>query len=154
MFWLDSTMTPRDVPLRWTRTATSDGETTEDTLDIESAAWTLRGNSHYLTYLDDQEIAGQGLRTTLRLEADQFTMIRHGAIRWNHTFREGQHATSTMNIGAMGVPVDATTVELTLEVTAAGGCIRVLYDMELAGDQQRVLLMISFGNEVNLAGQK
>lgn len=145
MFWLDTEAEPRVVPLTWTREATSDGETTVDTMEIADAMWTIRGNSHYVTYTDAEEVAGASLRTTLRLEADQLTMIRHGAVRWNHTFREGNRQTSTMHVGAMGVQIEADTTELKVDVTETGGKVRLAYHMELAGDEQQVVLTFKFG---------
>lgn len=146
MFWLDAGVEPRVVSLKWTRAATSDGETTIDTMEIADAIWTIRGNSHYVTYTDAEEMAGESLRTTLRLEKEQLTMIRYGAVRWNHTFRQGNRQTSTMHVGAMGVQIEASTTELVVDVTQSGGEVRLSYQMELAGDEQQVVLTIAFGS--------
>lgn len=152
MWWYEEGATPRLVDLVWRREEACEGEPpVVELLKIQNASWSLRGQSHFLTY-EEPDSAGSGdsgalrTRTTLRVEPEQLTLIRHGAVRWNHTFRAGQTQTSTMHLGAMAMRLQTITRTFTVDVLPLGGVVTLAYELSLADEPQEVKLEFRFGS--------
>jgi len=175
-FWIDESIGPRTVALSWMREEyTDDGKRIDSAnpVRIVGAEWVVRGGAHYVTYQESAEELERQLgeqtqspaersvtttsaaenmqsetRTTLCIKPNQLTLIRHGAVRWNHVFREGHHAASTMHIGPMVLAVETWTDTLNLEICETAGRVELSYRLDIAGEQQHVKLVIQFGEEV------
>ncbi len=138
--------TPLRVTVEYKREQYEDGAcTSSDALTILDARWSARGHAHYVTY--EENVQERQLRTvtTLRLSEREVTLIRHGAIRWNHSFREGQKASSTMHVGSSAAAIETWTKTLKVNVTKDDGDIYIVYQMALSEVEQLVKLSIRFG---------
>jgi uncharacterized beta-barrel protein YwiB (DUF1934 family) len=87
----------------------------------------------------------QSIRTTLRISQSELTLIRHGAVRWNHTFRPGKKTSSTMYVGGAVLAIESVTKSLAVNVTDYSGEVFLVYDINLSGMAQTVKLWIRFG---------
>jgi hypothetical protein len=88
---------------------------------------------------------GVTIRTTLRISNHELTLIRHGAVRWNHTFRASQKASSTMYVGGLALSIETDTKSLAVHMSDCSGEVILIYDMDLSGMTQTVKLWIRFG---------
>lgn len=172
MWWYDVDAAVRTVSVTWRRVERNERSTAADSASVESRAdmnfgncleteretieqfevksarWSLRGQAHYITYEDEPateaSVEASRCRTTLRIEPEQLTLIRHGSLRWSHTFRVGGEQTSTMHFGGMAIPVQTDTSMLTVNVQPDRGHVHLVYRMCLGGDNQVVELDIRF----------
>jgi len=158
MWWYDADTDARDAHVTWRRVEQDErGVQTVEQYNVANARWILRAGTHYVTY-EDEPAAGEGhgtnagdaagggtrMRTTLRIEQAQLTLIRHGSLRWNHTFRVGPTQTSTMHLGALAIPIATDTSRVDVDVRPTGGHVRLVYRMSVGGDTQDVELEIRF----------
>lgn len=84
-----------------------------------------KGAVLYLRY--SEELAEGGYVTTaLKLEEDQLTIIRHGALRMRHTYRLGEKTTSIYQTPHGALSMETETTELAISplqaVTVQGQC--------------------------------
>jgi uncharacterized beta-barrel protein YwiB (DUF1934 family) len=148
MFWLpnetEAGRVGRACKLMWTRkTAGSDEADEAEQEVIEGAVWRHRGHAHYLSY--EEPMNGQGsVRTTLRVEPDALTWVRHGVVTWTHSFREGEQHASRLMLGQQSVNVETSTEKLVIEVQPNGGHVALVYDMQMAQEATRVELTLHF----------
>ncbi|MFD1675851.1 DUF1934 domain-containing protein [Alicyclobacillus fodiniaquatilis] len=143
MFWLaDEIAPPRTCVLKWTRQVGTAAVAAMER--VPEVVWRQRDRAHYLTYDESVNEAGGHVRTTLRLESDALTWIRHGLVTWRHTFRVGEKHHSEMQIGGQRVGMDTETHFLAIEIEPSGGRVEVVYDMQMDGESQRVRLKFNF----------
>ncbi|WP_169794048.1 DUF1934 domain-containing protein [Alicyclobacillus acidiphilus] len=74
------------------------------------------------------------VRTTLRVEADAVTWLRHGLVHWSHTFRAGQIFESRMALGHQLLDIRTETESLRVDVRRNGGTLSLAYIMWLSSD--------------------
>lgn len=179
MFWLPDEASAEDIPrqcqLTWTRyenggeleAADRAGEVEhkevaqqevaqqevgqQEVEQIENVVWRTRGQAHYLTYEEPEELltasSGQEsvhLRTALRLEKSSLTWIRQGAVEWTHVFREGEEHVSRMRIAGKSVPIETVTSALEIDVQSNSGYVLLRYDMKLGENVERIETTLSF----------
>lgn len=89
----------------------------------------------YIVY-DETEISGmQGTRTTIRVEADQFTLIRKGTTNTRMLFKE-KHNDFIMYQTPHGMlQLSINIKKLSIDVDENGGSIKALYNMGISGEQ-------------------
>ncbi|EPZ52605.1 DUF1934 domain-containing protein [Alicyclobacillus acidoterrestris] len=132
----------RTCVLTWVRR--TDALQQPETEQISDVVWQQKAGAHYLSYEEPVSDAAGTVRTTLRLEADAITWIRHGVINWTHTFRAGEHHTSHMAMGPQSVSISTTTTSLHVDVGPNGGHATLVYAMQMAGEESDVALELTF----------
>ena len=97
---------------------------TEGTMEFANGAWDISYQESDLTGL-------QGVTTTFRIEPEKVTLLRTGPLRSTMEFRVGQSHESLyeMEFGALMLTV--TTRHLFYDILPEGGCIDVVYDIEI-----------------------
>lgn len=97
---------------------------TEGTMEFTDGGWDISYQESDLTGL-------QGVTTTFRVEPEKVTLIRTGPLRSTMEFRIGQSHDSLyqMEFGALMITV--TTRHLFFDILPEGGCIDLLYDIEI-----------------------
>lgn len=138
------------VPLRWERREFTDSGTVQHNVDcVEAATWTVKQGRHYLRY----EEAEGGTFTTLCLDRQELTLVRHGEVTWNCAFRPGHETASTMHAHGLVFGVRVQTKSFEAEVNQEGGRLALSYRLWLNADseevQQEVLVIVMFGNFVS-----
>jgi uncharacterized beta-barrel protein YwiB (DUF1934 family) len=137
------------VPLRWERREFEASGCVQQNVDcVEGATWTVKQGRHYLRY----EEAEGGTFTTLCVDGQEMTLVRHGEVTWNCAFRPGQETTSTMHAHGLVFGVRVQTKSFEAEVNQEGGRLAVSYRLWLDGDfqevGQEVEVVVTFGNLV------
>lgn len=89
----------------------------------------------YIIY-DETEISGmQGTKTTIKVEDNQFTLIRKGTTNTRMLFKE-KHSDFIMYQTPHGMlQLSINIKKLSIDVDENGGSIKALYDMGISGDQ-------------------
>ena len=97
---------------------------TEGTMEFTDGGWDISYQESDLTGL-------QGVTTTFRVEPEQVTLTRTGPLRSTMEFRVGQSHDSLyqMDFGALMITV--TTRHLFFDILPEGGCIDLVYDIEI-----------------------
>lgn len=130
------------------------------------AEWRQRNGAHYVLYEEtwgEQEAgstpgspAASGARpaaagtspwtarTTVCIRPQEVSLVRFGAVRWNHTFRPGQQQSSLFVAGGIQVPVRIETKQLRVHVRPDGGQLRLAYVSEVGGVLRWVQLTLRF----------
>ncbi|WAH36898.1 DUF1934 domain-containing protein [Alicyclobacillus dauci] len=145
MFWLSDNEHNRQAQtcgLSWERYTEGSGDAEVER--IPAAVWRQRGRAHYVSYEEPVSDKTGDVRTTLKIEADALTWIRHGLVTWTHTFRAGEEHTSRMLVGGQAMEITTSTKRLEIDVTGHGGRVFMEYDMIMGGDPQRIRLTLRF----------
>jgi len=89
----------------------------------------------YIVY-DETEISGmQGTKTTIKVEEDQFTLIRKGTTNTRMLFKE-KHNDFIMYQTPHGMlQLSINIKKLSIDVDENGGSIMALYNMGISGEQ-------------------
>ncbi len=97
---------------------------TEGTMAFRDGGWDISYEESDLTGM-------QGVTTTFRVEPDQITLTRTGALNSQMVFRQGVPHDSLyeMEFGALMITVRATN--LFFDLTPEGGVIDLIYDIEI-----------------------
>ena len=97
---------------------------TEGTMEFTNGGWDISYQESDLTGL-------QGVTTTFRVEPDKVTLTRTGPLRSTMEFCVGQSHDSLyqMEFGALMITV--TTRHLFFDILPEGGCIDLVYDIEI-----------------------
>lgn len=130
--------------LTWTRKTISLSAGDVEVERIPSAVWRLRGQAHYITYDESAESAGGGTRTTLKMERDALTWVRHGLVTWTHVFREGERHVSRMMVAGRQMDIETHTSSLLIDVREHSGEVALVYAMGMVGDTEQVALTFQF----------
>lgn len=136
-----------NVRLAWKRVEKAGSPREADTVDefvIKDASLVQKQASHYLSYKDPD---AADARTTLKIEHDCLTMIRHGQVEWRHEFRAGEEYHSTMRIAHMSLQIETQTHRLSTEVVGDGGRLFVDYSIRMGGELKHVLLDLTFASQ-------
>lgn len=97
---------------------------TEGTMQFRDGGWDISYQESDLTGL-------KGVTTTFRVEPDKVTLIRTGSLRSTMEFQVGKSHDSLyqMDFGALMITV--TTRHLFYDILPEGGCIDLVYDIEI-----------------------
>lgn len=92
---------------------------------------TFRDGGWDISYEESDLTGMQGVTTTFRVEPDQITLTRTGALNSQMIFRQGVPHDSLyeMPFGALMITVRATS--LFFDLTPGGGVIDLVYDIEI-----------------------
>ena len=97
---------------------------TEGTMEFADGGWNISYQESELTGL-------QGVTTTFRVEPDVVTLTRTGALRSTMEFRVGQAHDSLYQMDFGTLMLTVTTRHLFFDILPEGGCIDMLYDLEI-----------------------
>ncbi|MGK0465539.1 DUF1934 domain-containing protein [Clostridium sp.] len=114
----------------------ADSEDEDDIIEVVTPGeFYKEGNSYYAVY-EETEISGmKGTTTTLRIDEENFTLMRTGTTTTEMKFKKDVKDLSLYNTphGALDLTVD--TKELKMKVDSSGGDVFIDYDM-IIGNQQ------------------
>ena len=97
---------------------------TEGTMEFADGGWNISYQESELTGL-------QGVTTTFRVEPDVVTLNRTGSLRSTMEFRVGQSHDSLYQMDFGTLMLTVTTRHLFFDILPEGGCIDILYDIEI-----------------------
>lgn len=97
---------------------------TEGTMEFRDGGWDISYQESDLTGL-------QGVTTTFRVEPDKVTLTRTGPLRSTMEFRVGQSHDSLYELEFGALMITVTTKSLFFDILPEGGCIDVIYDIEI-----------------------
>lgn len=97
---------------------------TEGTMEFVDGGWDISYQESELTGL-------QGVTTTFRVEPDVVKLTRTGALRSTMEFRVGQSHDSLYQMDFGTLMLTVTTRHLFFDILPEGGCIDILYDIEI-----------------------
>ena len=97
---------------------------TEGTMEFVDGGWDISYQESDLTGL-------QGVTTTFRVEAEQVTLTRNGPLRSTMEFRVGQSHDSLYQLDFGALMITVTTRHLFFDILPEGGCIDIVYDIEI-----------------------
>lgn len=145
-FWTSSEpqFKARACRLLWTRKADGQASGEAEVERIPQAVWRQRDGVHYLTYTESAVSSEGDTRTTLRIERDVLTWIRHGLVTWTHSFREGEAHSSRMMLTQQWINVETRTKSLQIEVRENSGVISIAYDFAMDDEWDVVDLGLHF----------
>lgn len=101
---------------------------TEGEMEFADGGWNIRYAESELTGLE-------GVTTTFRVEPDKVTLTRTGALRSCMEFRVGESHDSLYQMDFGTLMLTVTTRHLFFDILPEGGCIDLLYDIEIEKSQ-------------------
>lgn len=97
---------------------------TEGTMEFRDGGWDISYQESDLTGL-------LGVTTTFRVEPDKVILTRTGPLRSTMEFRIGQSHDSLYELEFGALMITVTTKSLFFDILPEGGCIDVVYDIEI-----------------------
>lgn len=97
---------------------------TEGVMEFKNGAWDISYRESELTGLN-------GVTTTFRVEPDKVTLMRTGPLRSTMEFQVGQSHDSLYQMEFGTLMISVTTRHLFFDILPEGGCIDILYDIEI-----------------------
>lgn len=94
-----------------------------------------------ITYTESTE--GGKVVTDITVEAGAVTLSRKGAIVFDARFAEGESLNTLYSIPPYSFDAKITTKKVRADITKAGGEIRLVYSMNIGGQEKAVRLRIS-----------
>ncbi len=111
-----------------------------DTIELVTEGWMqLRQGGWDISYEESELTGMKGVTTVFRVEPDQLTLTRAGALQSQMVFRQGVAHDSLyqMEFGALMIRVCATN--LFFDITPEGGVIDLVYEIEIENTQAGVI---------------
>lgn len=93
-----------------------------------------------LTYSEQAE--GERVDSEVRVEGDEITVIRHGAVESEMRFAEGRTHRSLYRVGPYAFDAEVRTRRIRRELTADGGRIELYYNMKIGGAEKSARMKI------------
>lgn len=97
---------------------------TEGIMEFKDGGWDISYQESDLTGLS-------GVTTTFRVEPDKVTLMRTGLLRSTMEFQVGQSHDSLYQMEFGTLMITVTTRHLFFDILPEGGCIDLLYDIEI-----------------------
>lgn len=97
---------------------------TEGVMEFRDGGWDISYQESDLTGL-------QGVTTTFRIEPDKVTLTRTGPLRSTMEFQVGKSHDSLYQLDFGALMITVTTRHLFFDILPDGGCINLLYDIEI-----------------------
>ncbi|MGH4117981.1 DUF1934 domain-containing protein [Clostridium sp.] len=114
----------------------ADSKDEEDTIEVVTPGKFYKQDNSYYAIYEETEISGmEGTTTTLKIDEENFTLIRTGTTTTEMKFKKNGRDLTLYNTphGALDLTVD--TKELKMKVDNNGGDVFIDYDM-MIGNQQ------------------
>ncbi|MBE6934377.1 MAG: DUF1934 domain-containing protein [Ruminococcaceae bacterium] len=97
---------------------------TEGTMEFLDGGWNI-------TYQESELTGLQGVTTTFRVEKDRITLARTGSLRSTMEFQLGKSHDSLYQLDFGALMITVTTRHLFFDILPEGGCIDLVYDIEI-----------------------
>jgi uncharacterized beta-barrel protein YwiB (DUF1934 family) len=127
----------------------ADSEDEDDIIEVVTPGEFYKEDNSYYAVYEETEISGmKGTTTTLRIDEENFTLMRTGTTTTEMKFKKDVKDLSLYNTphGALDLIVD--TKELKMKVDSSGGDVFIDYDM-IIGNQQ----VLSTTLKINIKAQ-
>lgn len=100
-----------------------------------------KGNAFYVSYKETGMTGIEGTTTTLKIEENRVTLIRHGTVSSTFVFEEGRKNIShyATEIGVFTVEVKADKVNSAID--EHGGMVAVSYSLDMFGREHNEFIM-------------
>ncbi len=100
-----------------------------------------KGNAFYVSYKETGMTGMEGTTTTLKIEENRVTLIRHGTVSSTFVFEEGRKNIShyATEIGVFTVEVKAGKVDSAMD--EHGGMVAVSYSLDMFGREHNEFIM-------------
>lgn len=100
-----------------------------------------KGNAFYVSYKETGMTGIEGTTTTLKIEENRVTLIRHGTVSSTFVFEEGRKNIShyATEIGVFTVEVKADKVDSAID--EHGGMVAVSYSLDMFGREHNEFIM-------------
>jgi uncharacterized beta-barrel protein YwiB (DUF1934 family) len=93
-----------------------------------------RENNDFFAIYEETEISGmEGTKTTLKIQPDSLTIIRHGTTNTNLLFKKGLNHVSLYNTPYGTLEVTVRPSKVLIDVGDTGGKVELRYKMEAPG---------------------
>ncbi len=94
-----------------------------------------KDGKYYIAY-EETEISGmQGTKTTIKVEEDQFTLIRKGTTNTRMLFKEKHNDLIMYQTPHGMLQLSINIKKLSIDVDENGGSVKALYNMGISGEQ-------------------
>lgn len=119
------------ISIKGTESVIEDNDTDNIELVTEGKYY-KKGNKHYLSYFDSEEMTGyERTQTTLKIDGDTVSLTRFGEINSHMVFKEG-----VKHLGHYETPYGSFTVGITpdsvnVDIGETTGNIRIKYMLEI-----------------------
>ncbi len=107
-----------------------------EVIELVTEGWMEFRNGGWEICYEESELTGlKGVTTTFRVEPDQVTLLRTGALHSNMVFRQGvpHESLYQMEFGALMITVCAKS--MFFDLTPAGGMIDLVYSIEIENSE-------------------
>jgi uncharacterized beta-barrel protein YwiB (DUF1934 family) len=114
----------------------ADSKDEDDIIEVVTPGEFYREDNSYYAVYEETEISGmKGTTTTLRIDEENFTLIRTGTTTTEMKFKKDVRDLTLYNTphGALDLMVD--TKELKMKVDSSGGDVFIDYDMIIGNEQ-------------------
>lgn len=101
----------------------------------------IKDNAYYISYKETGVTGMEGTTTTLKIEENRVTLIRHGTVSSTFVFEEGKKNTShyATEFGVFTVEVAAEKVYSVMDDN--GGMVAVSYSLDVFGKEKNEFIM-------------
>lgn len=94
-------------------------------------SYTLKGEKHYITYAETEETGFREGSTTLKIDGEAVTMMRHGPTPSRLLFRNGEKCP-----GSYVMPFGTLLMEtVTRSLMVSSGKLEIIYSLEMDGEK-------------------
>ena len=94
-----------------------------------------------ISYTESTE--GGKVTTDITLAEGEITLLRRGAVVFDATFKEGEVYKTVYSVPPYSFDTEIKTKRIRADMTKAGGEIRLLYSMNIGGQEKSVRMKIS-----------
>lgn len=99
------------------------------------------GECSIITYNENTD--GGKVITDITVQGGELKLSRRGAVVFNATFREGEVCKTVYSVPPYSFDTEIKTKKLRFDMTKSGGELRLLYSMNIGGQEKSVRLKIS-----------
>ncbi|WBW98469.1 DUF1934 domain-containing protein [Oceanirhabdus sp. W0125-5] len=108
----------------------------DDKIEVVTPGLFYEKDGKFYIIYDETEISGmQGTKTTIKVEEDQFTLIRKGTTNTRMLFKEKYSDLIMYQTPHGMLQLSINIKKLNIDVDENGGNIKALYNMGISGDQ-------------------
>ncbi len=98
---------------------------------ITEGSYYKKGGNYYITYAESPVTGLDGTTTTLKIEPESITLIRHGNVSSLMVFKKGRKHTSGYETEYGTIEVGVTARKLSVDMNDFGGHFNVEYILEV-----------------------
>ena len=118
----------------------ADGEP-EISITTQAGFFKVSDERKLISYTEQTE--GGKVTTEIAIEDGALILSRRGAVVLDATFREGESCKTVYSVPPYAFDAEIRTKRIRSDITKAGGELRLLYSMNIGGQEKNVRLKIS-----------